>query len=152
MKLHSASPHGRTHQTLRLLAAVAPLAALTAGCIFVVPVPTACHTAESRRNITEATTTRFAPGKATVEDVVLALGEPDQAASDASRLTYGWERVNMHLVWGWAIPAAEASVGQGWETIYSHEYSLSFAFDQSGVLQNLKTTNINVQTTTETSP
>lgn len=147
MNHHYASLRVRTQKTLRCLGSVAPLAALTAGCVFVAPMPTAYHPPGSRRNLTEDTATRFVPSTATVDDVVLALGEPDEAASNASRLTYRWERVNMHLVWGWFIPAADATVGQGWERTYSHAHSLSFAFDECGVLQNVSTTNVDVRIT-----
>jgi hypothetical protein len=138
------------HQTLRWLVVAAPLAFLAVGCVYVFPVPTAYHPVGSRRNLTEATATRFAPGTTTVDEVVLALGEPDEAAGDGSWLNYRWERVNMHLLRGWAIPAGEVAVGQGWETIYSHEYSLGFAFDQRGVLQYAGTTNVAVRNTDTT--
>jgi len=131
---------------MRWLGTLALLAALTSGCVFVAPVPTAYHPQGSRRNLTEETAIRFAPGRTTVDDVVLALGEPDVAASDASQLTYLWERVNMHLVWGWAIPMGQGGVGQGWERTYSHAHSLSLAFDECGALQNVSMTNVNVRT------
>ena len=147
MNHHRACPEVRTQAAMRWLGTLAPLAVLTAGCVFVVPVPTAYHPPGSRRNLTDETTTRFTPGTTTVEDVVLALGEPDKAASDASQLTYLWERVNMHLVWGWAIPFGQSAVGQGWEKTYSRAHSLNFAFDESGVLQNLDGTNAAIQIT-----
>ena len=102
MNDHNACLRFRTQTAIRWLGTLALLATLAAGCVFVVPVPTAYHPEGSRRNLTEETAIRFAPGSATVDDVVLALGEPDEAAPDASRLTYRWERVYLHLIWGWA--------------------------------------------------
>ena len=147
MNNHIACLRVRTQSAIRWLAPLAPLAALAAGCVFAVPVPTAYHPAGSRRNLTEETATRFAPGSATIDDVVLALGEPDDAAPDATRLTYLWERVYMHFFWGWAIPAADATVGQGWERTSSHAHSLSMTFDERGVFQTVSTTNDKVQFT-----
>ena len=147
MSDHNPCLRVRTQAAIRWLGTLAPLAALAAGCIFFVPVPTAHHSEGSRRNLTEDTATRFVPGGATVDDVVLALGEPDEAAADASRLTYRWERVYMHLFWGWAIPAADATVGQGWERTSAHAHTLSMAFDNRGVLQTVTTTNDKVQVT-----
>ena len=147
MSDHNACLLIRTQAIIRWLATLAPLAALAAGCVLVAPVPTAYHPDGSRRNLTEETATRFAPGSTTVDDVVLALGEPDEAAPDASRLTYRWERVYMHLIWGWAIPAGEVAIGQGWERTSSHAHSLSMAFDDCRVLQTVTTTNDKVQIT-----
>jgi len=127
---------------VRWLAPVALLAVLTSGCVFVAPVPTAYHPAGSRRNLTDATATRFVPNTTTVDEVVLGLGGPDEAASDASSLTYRWERVNLHLVWGWAIPGPYGGAGQGWDRTYSHLHPLNFTFDKSGVLQDVTTTNL----------
>ena len=69
------------------------------------------------------------------------------APEAAARLTYVWERVHTHLRWGWVIPAAEATVGQVWERTYSHAHSLSMAFDEGGVLQTVRATNVNVRIT-----
>jgi hypothetical protein len=88
MNDHNAFLQVRTQAALCWLGTLAPLAALAAGCVYAVPVPTAYHPAGSRRNLTEDRATRFAPGSTTVDDVVLALGEPDESAPDASRLTY----------------------------------------------------------------
>ena len=147
MNHHHACLRVGTQAAMRWVGTVALAATLAAGCVFVAPVPTAYHPSGSRRNLTEDTATRFAPGSTTVDDVVLALGEPDQAASDAARLTYVWERVHTHLRWGWVIPAAEATVGQVWERTYSHAHSLSMAFDEGGVLQTVSATSVNVRIT-----
>jgi len=125
---------------LGLLTQCVGLVALTSGCVFVAPVPTAYHPLGSRRNLTEDTSSRFAPGAATLDDVVLALGEPDETATNPARLIYRWERVNMHLAWGWFIPAAEVSGGQTWDKTYSRRYSVSFEFDQAGRLQGVQAT------------
>ena len=140
---------GESQRILLRIAEIMMMSALLSGCVFVAPVPTAYHPAGSRRNLTEDTAKRFAPGSATVDDVVLALGEPDECAADASRLTYRWERVNLRLVWGWFIPAAEATAGQGWERVYSHIHSATFEFDGAGVLQRLATTNEASRTTVD---
>ena len=151
MKAHYPSLRFQTQMPRHWLVVLVPLVALSAGCAFILPVPTAYHPAGSRRNLTEATVARFVPGTTTVDDVVLALGEPDQAAADPSRLNYRWERVNMHLSRGWAVAIGPVLVGgEGRETTYSHAYSLSFTFDPSGVLQNVATTNVAVRTTTDT--
>lgn len=147
MNDHNAGPRIGTQAALRWLGTLTPLAALAAGCVYAVPVPTAYHPEGSRRNLIEETAARFAPGSATVDDVVLALGEPDEAAPDASRLTYLWERVYMHFFWGWVIPTPEFGVGQGWERTSSHLHSLSMAFDERGVLQSVTTTNVKAQFT-----
>ena len=147
MNHHYASLRVQTQKTMRWLWSVVLLTMLTSGCVFFVPVPTAYHPPGSRRNLTEDAASRFAPRTATLDDVVLALGEPDEANADASWLTYRWERVNMHLVWGWVIPAADASIGQGWERTYSHALAMNFVFDECGVLQNVRTTNVDVRIT-----
>ena len=72
MSDHNPCLRVRTQAAIRWLGTLAPLAALAAGCIFFVPVPTAHHSEGSRRNLTEDTATRFVPGGATVDDVVLA--------------------------------------------------------------------------------
>ena len=138
---------GASRRTLLRIAEIMTMTALLSGCVFVAPVPTAYHPAGSRRNLTEDTAKHFTPGSATVDDVVLALGEPDESPADASRLTYRWERVNLHLVWGWFIPAADATAGQAWERVYSRIHSATFEFDGAGVLQNLATTNEDFRTT-----
>jgi len=134
---------------LGLLTQLVGLLALTSGCVLVVPVPTAYHPPGSRRNLTADTAGRFARGGATVYDVVLALGEPDEAVADASQLTYRWERVNLHLLWGWAIPLGETAVGQTWEKTYSRRYAVSFEFDPAGLLQGVKATNERNEVTRE---
>ena len=133
----------RVRASLGWLGLLAPLLVSATGCVYVLPVPTAYHPEGSRRNLTEATANQFAPGQTTVAEVVLALGEPDTATDDASRLNYRWERVNMHLSRGWLVAVPDAAIGQSWGTTYSHDYSLSFAFDKYGVLQKVGTTNVN---------
>ena len=136
--------------SLRWLGLLAPLLVFATGCVYVLPVPTAYHSDGSRRNLTETTASQFVPGQTTVAKVVLALGEPDTATDDASRLNYRWERVNMHLVRGWLVAVPDAAIGQSWATTYSHDYSLSFAFDKCGVLQKVGTTNVNEHITERT--
>ena len=150
MKAHYPSLRFQTQMPRHWLVVLVPLVALSAGCAFILPVPTAYHPAGSRRNLTEATVARFVPGTTTVDDVVLALGEPDQAAADPSRLNYRWERVNMHFIRGWAVGIGPVGGGQTRETTYSHAYSLSFTFDPGGLLTDVLTTNVAVRTTEST--
>ena len=144
----------RVRASLGWLGLLAPLLVLATGCVYVMPVPTAYHSDGSRRNLTEATASQFAPGQTTVAEVVLALGEPDTATDDASRLNYRWERVNMRLARGWLVVvplgADPDAFGKSWSTTYSHDYLLSFAFDKSGVLQNVGTTNVSKHGTERT--
>ena len=144
MNHHGRNNRGWSSPARRWLGAMTHLVglmALTSGCVFVAPVPTAYHPAGSRRNLTEETTGRFARGTTTVDDVALALGEPDEATANPARLTYRWERVNMHLSWGWMIAFGGVGGGQAWNKTYSHRHSVSFEFDQAGRLQGVQAIN-----------
>ena len=135
MKPHPLSLRVRKHKALHWLLAFVLLTGLMTGCAFVFPVPTAYHPAGSRRNLTEATATRFVPGTATLDDVVLALGEPDQIIASPLKLTYEWERVNFHLVSGWAIGLPGTGIGNGSHLVYGHHRTLMFNFDDTGALE-----------------
>ena len=125
------------------VAALITLAIATSGCVIVAPIPTAYNTAGSRRNVASDTAKQFVPKCATMDDVVLALGEPDEAAEKGTCLIYRWERVKMQLVSGWVIPLGNSTmVGEGWTTTYSSLNSLRFEFDASGVLQSAVVTKL----------
>jgi len=120
------------------------LGLVTTGCAFVFPVPCGYHTQGSRQNLNEETRRDFQPGKTSLDDVVLALGEPDQIIASPLKLTYEWERVNFHLVSGWAIglPAPGTGIGNGSHVVYGHRRALVFNFDSTGVLEGVESSDV----------
>ena len=121
------------------------LGIVTTGCAFVFPVPCGYHTQGSRQNLNEETRRDFQPGKTTLDDVVLALGEPDQIVASPLKLTYEWERVNFHLVSGWAIGLPGAGVGNGSHVVYGHHRALVFNFDGLGALLGVEYSDVNTK-------
>ena len=109
-----------TRQSLtRCLGLCVIFGALCAGCII---IPTDYHTSDSRTNVREETTTTIIPAQTTKQDVFLALGEPDEASPDGSRLVYRWIKVK-------AIVLVDHSGGplKKW-------YFLTITFDERGVV------------------
>ncbi len=47
----------------------------------------------ARRNVSKDSAQKIIPGQSRVEDVLLALGEPDAASADGHRIAYHWEMV-----------------------------------------------------------
>lgn len=58
-----------------------------AGCL-VIPIFGTSYTGGSRRNIEPKIMARIIPGKTTIEDTLLMLGEPDETSPDETSLTY----------------------------------------------------------------
>lgn len=76
---------------------------------------------QSRDEITEGAKRDIEVGKTTRIDVLLALGEPDQRASDDSWFTYGWKR-------SWAVGLYPVAVGE--ETVNR----LTISFNENGIV------------------
>lgn len=93
------------------------------GCV-PIPVPP-MQTGATRTNLTRQTTQQFKTGQSTVEDVVLALGEPDAVSADEYKLGYHSER---------ALPVAVLILPVwGGTGINEHRICL-FEFDARGCL------------------
>jgi hypothetical protein len=117
----------------RLLAMGLALAYSTTGCL-VIPIRPV-HSGYARTNVTEETATQFEPGKVTMADVILQLGEPDAVSADESQLAYRSEKVV-----GWWIIAAASPGGGGGEAdgaIYKDRIFV-FEFDPSGQFQTAR--------------
>jgi len=128
-------PGRRLWGALMRISVALALALAVNGCVYCLPVPVGYHTAGSRRNLTREKASQFQPGKTTLQDVSLALGEPDRIEKDPLRLVYQSERVNFHFIRGWAVPLAEMSGGELWDNIYGKRFSVVFMFSEQGTLQ-----------------
>lgn len=69
----------------------------------------------------------FAPGQASRADVMLVMGEPDSVSTDESTLTYRWLAIDGIIVITQCTPPLELS----------SETTLTFYFDEDGVLQDV---------------
>ena len=72
----------------------------------------------------------FAPGQASRADVMLAMGEPDSVSTDESTLTYRWLSIDGIIVVTQCTPPLELT----------SETTLTFFFDEDGVLQDVDIT------------
>jgi|GEM_PF-2202356 len=110
-------------------AAVLVLAFGTVGCL-VIPTPHA-DTGFARTNLTKLTPQQFTVGQSTLEDVVLALGEPDAVSADEHRLAYRSEK-NVAI---WIIAAAGEYGGGATGGGINRERFYRFDFDSQGRLR-----------------
>jgi outer membrane protein assembly factor BamE (lipoprotein component of BamABCDE complex) len=65
------------------------LSAICTGCM----IPVSYYTPGSRRNVQEKTALTIIPGQTTREEVLAALGAPDQVSPNGSQMVYSWEKV-----------------------------------------------------------
>ena len=72
----------------------------------------------------------LAPGQVSRADVMLVMGEPDSASTDESTLTYRWFSIDGVIVVTQCTPPLELS----------SETTLTFFFDENGVLQDVNMT------------
>jgi hypothetical protein len=72
----------------------------------------------------------FSPDLATRADVLLAMGEPDTVSIDESVLTYRWHSTDGIVVITQCTPPIELT----------SETTLSFSFDEDGVLRDVNIT------------
>lgn len=99
------------------------------GCI-VVPVPVNYHKGDSRQNVRTKDTRWLISGQTTREEVLLRLGEPDEATEDGASLTYRWEKKYLQL---WAVWGA-GNTGGGEYRDLGKDYALKLSFDPTGKL------------------
>jgi hypothetical protein len=93
------------------------LAMGTTGCI-IIPSPFT-DTNYARTNLNKLTLEQFVPAKTTVEEVVLALGEPDAVSADEHKLAYRSQRV-VAFFFIYPVAASESEIEQ--ERLYVFEF------------------------------
>ena len=93
---------------------------LTSGCIYVPDALTRSYREESAVAVSPTIT----PGQTTKDDILLALGEPDEISPDGSHLVYRWQKVKFLL--GFGPAPAPLPLGKN--------YWLIVTFDQNGVV------------------
>lgn len=98
------------------------------GCL-VIPQRHAA-TGDSRTNITHATSQQFTPGRTTMPELILALGEPDAVSSDELTLVYRLE--HRMLVGGGIVAVPFGGTAIGGRLIQEGQYI--FDFDKRGIL------------------
>lgn len=102
----------------------------SSGCI-AIPIPTPEHTpmdTVTRQNIGPDTTEWIQPGKTSLTDVLLKLGEPDQVSPDGRKLAYRWQKVRAYVLVG--VP------GGGDVVPWLKDYYLVIECDLGGVVRN----------------
>jgi outer membrane protein assembly factor BamE (lipoprotein component of BamABCDE complex) len=92
-----------------------------AGCLI---IPTDYYTDSSRQNTAEKPPETIIPGKTSLEEVLLKLGEPDETSSDETELWYDAAKVKAWLI-----------VGDRGDYIIRH-YLLVIRFDRNGVVES----------------
>lgn len=73
------------------------LSAICTGCI----IPVSYYAPVSRRNVQEKTALTIIPGQTTREEVLLALGPPDQISPNGNQIVYSWEKVKAIVGFGY---------------------------------------------------
>ena len=126
--------HSQRSRFCRLPAFALALALGSAGCI-IVPAP-GTDSGNTRVNVDRHTPERFAPGKTTRADVMLALGEPDAVSSDERQLAYRREKITGY--WISLIVLANNDVNGG--EIYQ-QLVWVWTFDAAGHLEQISQTN-----------
>ena len=84
------------HTALALTLAGLPL--LAGGCL-VVPIPTNRLGPYSRNEIKPEVINELVVGQISREEVLLRLGEPDEASAGGARYRYHWEIVKWDIIW-----------------------------------------------------
>ena len=107
------------------------LTSLLSGCI-VIPFSNR-ETGNARKDLGQATANQIDPGTATIEDVILELGEPDAVSPDERTIAYRSQR----SVAAWII-AGGYSTGGG--TIDEVRF-LVIEFDEHGIVRRCQATN-----------
>ena len=116
----------------RLMAAsILPVLCLVNGCV-VLPLPANSFAAGSRSNVRAEDTEWLVSGRTSREDVLLRLGEPDEASSDDSRLIYRWQWISTVVVWA----AAGGYGGAAGHTASGRDYALELVFDAEWKLKS----------------
>lgn len=72
----------------------------------------------------------FSPAQASRADVLLTMGEPDSVSTDESTLIYRWHSIDGIIVVTQCTPPVELTT----------ETTLTFSFDEDGVLQDVNIT------------
>src|SRR6266581_9613371 len=85
------------------------LASLLSGCI--VPLPNR-DTGNPRKDLGQPTASRIEPGVATIEDVLLKLGEPDAVSPDERSLAYRSQRTLAIWIAGGGYSAGGGSIDE----------------------------------------
>ena len=93
------------------------LSAIGSGCI-----PVNYYETGSRRNVQEETALTILPGQTNREDVLFALGAPDEVSPDGSCIVYNWAKVK-------ALFGSEVGSGK-----IVQKSSLIITFDERGVV------------------
>ncbi len=115
--------------TVRRVAAFVIAASLCAGCVI---LPVDYYYAGSRKNVSETTLENLVVGVTTMEDVLLAFGEPEQSFPKLNVLVYQWDKVKALLLYAAPVPANNAV---GAVEIEKH-YELELAFDKNNILSD----------------
>jgi outer membrane protein assembly factor BamE (lipoprotein component of BamABCDE complex) len=113
---------------------LAGVVSLGAGCL-VVPIPTNRVGEYSRKDIKPEVIESLAPGRATREEVLLQLGEPDEFHADGSEYRYHWERVKWDILWF----VGAGNTGAGGDIPINKNHNLVINFDPAGVVSERKT-------------
>jgi hypothetical protein len=75
------------------------LAFTLSGCVMI-PIPRDSNPPGTRQNITPEIVSPIIPGQTTKEEVLMALGEPDEASEDGSRWAYHWFKRKLTIIGG----------------------------------------------------
>lgn len=94
------------------------LSVVCAGC----PIATNEYGRHSRTNVSEATAQTIIPGRTTREEVLLALGDPDEVSTDGNSFVYRWTKAKLVVV----TPFPTSPMGK--------KYQLLVSFDEHGVV------------------
>jgi outer membrane protein assembly factor BamE (lipoprotein component of BamABCDE complex) len=74
------------------------LSVVCAGC----PLPVNEYGIRSRTNVSEETALTIIPGRTTREEVLLALGDPDEVSPDGQSFVYRWTKVKLTIEGGFS--------------------------------------------------
>lgn len=122
------SPQHATKSTAtRLLLAALLAGVVLTGCLI---IPVDYHATGSRHNVRLEATNSLLAGVTTLEDVLLALGEPDFVSEDGRRAGYFWTKVK--AIW------AVASYGPGAGGEITRSYLIEISYDQSNRVSSVR--------------
>ena len=103
-----------------------PLLSFTlSGCV-VIPIPRDSHPTGTRQSIAQEIVLTIIAGQTTKEEVLLTLGEPDEASEDGSRLAYHWFKTK-----GTIIVIGFMFIGGG---DLDKEYVFNITFDENNLV------------------
>lgn len=115
----------RQRRYLKQLALFALLLWVASGCYL--PIR---QTPQDSREYYPATPELFTPGESSRTDVLLAMGEPDDASPDQTVLSYRWSSIDGIIVVSQCTPPIELQ----------RETVITFSFDEHGILQSAELT------------